>query len=193
MGPADVSLQHQRCRAELDLLNQYFPGLTRSPNRNGTPFYPAYVDIPMTTRARNRYIVRLVIPAAYPDRMPTMLVVNPRPLLDYHGRPLLRTNASMHVLGSSDGCTCLCHYNSELWDSNLALQMVALKGGLWLEAYEGHRRTGRPIDHWLSHTDPSHGPAVAPPVQPRAAVATPSPPQSFLYRLAARLRRLFNG
>ena len=68
--------QAQRSRVEFALLNQYFPGLKKSSNTNGTPFYPAHVDIPMTTNSARRYLVRLVIPAAYPDVMPDMLVVS---------------------------------------------------------------------------------------------------------------------
>jgi hypothetical protein len=187
MGPAGISPQ-QRSQMELDLLNQYFRGLTKSRKTNGTPFYPEYVDIPMRTKAGNRYMVRLVIPAAYPDAMPTMLVVSPKPLLDYNRRPLLATNRSMHVLGAIDGCTCVCHCERDRWDASLALQMVAMKGGIWLEAYEGHRRTGKQIDHWLSHTDPPRPSAAAARVQTPRIVIAPSPKSGLLQRL----RRLFD-
>lgn len=207
MDLADVS-PHRRAKAELDLLNQCFPGLKKSFTTNGTPFYPGYIDITMTTTAGNRYEVRLIIPAAYPDTMPTMLVVNPKPLVDYYRHPLLGTSASMHVLSAIDGFTRLCHYTSELWDASLSLHMVVMKGGIWLEAYEGHRRNGKPIDFWLSHKDPSCGATVTPIAQARLAPstqrrptpsakppfasATPVSTQSLLQKLATLLRRLLH-
>ena len=57
----------------------------------------------------------------------------------------------MHVINSVDGCTGLCHFRSNLWESSFSLHMVAMKGRIWLEAYEGYLRTGDAIDHWLPH------------------------------------------
>jgi len=192
MSLAGVS-PDRRAKAELDLLNQSFPGMTKSATTNGTPYYPEHVDITITTTAGNRYVVRLVIPAAYPDTMPTMLVMNPKPLVDNDRKPLLGVSAKMHVLASIDGCTCLCHYAGDRWDASLSLHMVVMKGGIWLEAYEGHRRNGKPIDFWLSHKDPggstaapSAQPQPTPSVLPRAmpsvkpTVATPASTQPLL-------------
>jgi hypothetical protein len=147
---ADIPTGQLRSRAEFALLGRHYRGIRPSANTNGTLYYPRYVDIPMATNAGNRYLVRLFIPMAYPDKMPDMVVANPKPLLDYWRRPLVSVDGSMHVLSAIEGCTQLCHFSQSLWDASLTLLMVALKGGIWLEAYEGHRRTGNPLDHWIT-------------------------------------------
>lgn len=56
-----------------------------------------------------------------------------------------------HTLTSWNGWTQLCHYNDSCWKSDVSLWKVYLKCRLWLEMYEAHLRTGKPIDYYLNH------------------------------------------
>lgn len=80
-----------------------------------------------------------------------MVVSNPRPLRDHRGKKLKDPSASMHTLGLRDDCTKICHFKESLWIPNNTLYLVAMKGRIWLEAYEGHLRTGRALDSFLPH------------------------------------------
>jgi hypothetical protein len=80
-----------------------------------------------------------------------MIVLDPHPLTGFGGVNLNSSapSGSMHILSPRDGCVKICHYKD--WLPNLTLYLVVLKGRLWLEALEGHKRTGRPLDYFLSH------------------------------------------
>lgn len=75
-------------------------------------------------------------------------------LRDANGRNLSSYGASgsMHLLSpDAEGNIQLCHYSSGAWASNVTLYKVALKLLIWLNAYEGHLRTRKPIDYYLKH------------------------------------------
>ncbi len=57
----------------------------------------------------------------------------------------------MHTLGVRDGSTLICHFKPSRWVPSNILYLVALKGRIWLEAYEGHLRTGNRLDNFLPH------------------------------------------
>lgn len=80
-----------------------------------------------------------------------MVVAEPQPLRDRSGTPMTNASATMHVLGAKDGCTKICHFRSSRWVPANTLYLVALKGRIWLEAYEAHVLTGQPIDRFLRH------------------------------------------
>ena len=60
-------------------------------------------------------------------------------------------SASMHTLSSENGWTRICHYGCNSWTPNVSLYKVYIKCRLWLEMYETHLRTGKPIDYYLNH------------------------------------------
>lgn len=60
-------------------------------------------------------------------------------------------SASMHTLAPVEGRVAVCHYRPDRWDERKTLYLVLLKVRLWLEALEGHRRTGKPMDDFLPH------------------------------------------
>ena len=98
-----------------------------------------------------RYSLRIFVPESFPAACPDMIVSRPKPLLDSTGAALDETSASMHVLGTRDGGTKICHFRSSRWVPKNTLYLVALKGRIWLEAYEAHLRTGKPLDRFLRH------------------------------------------
>jgi hypothetical protein len=77
-----------------------------------------------------------------------MYLTEPFPLLMADGRMVssLGVSHSMHTLTPSpNGFVQICHWRDERWHSGILLQKVFLKGLLWIEAYEQHLATGRPL------------------------------------------------
>ncbi|WP_157517554.1 hypothetical protein [Micromonospora rifamycinica] len=141
-------LQRQRLAQERLILGHYFPTLTWF---NPTDPQSTFVEGPVNTNSGRYYSLRIHVPAAFPNRCPDMVVTAPHPLTDHHGRRITEASASMHTLGLRDDRTRICHFKENLWVPNNTLYLVALKGRIWLEAYEGHLRTGRPLDSFLPH------------------------------------------
>lgn len=140
--------QRTRLEQERTILRHYFPNLQW---HHPTEPSKVYLDGPFTTNAGGRYSLRIFIPEVFPAVCPDMIVSRPRPLRALTGEALDEANPSMHVLGTRDGGTKICHFRHSRWVPENTLYLVALKGRIWLEAYEAHRRTGKPLDRFLRH------------------------------------------
>lgn len=143
-----TSSQQTRLQTERIILTKYFSGFEwKNPTDSDNTTIEGYLK----TNSGNRYRVRVYVPADFPNSRPQIVVLDPHPLTGYGGVDLNRSAPSMatHILSPRDGYVSICHYKD--WLPNLTLYLVVLKGRLWLEALEGHRRTGRPIDYFLSH------------------------------------------
>ena len=140
----------ERLRKEQRLLQAYFPTF-----RIQLPDDPARAGAvgTMTTNAGNEY--GLWIPLGeFPNEPPEMFVVAPKNLRNRRRRRLAKIgpSAAMHLLGpDAHGHPQICHHNDSSWTPNITLYKVAMKGRLWLEAYEMHKATGKDIDHYLPH------------------------------------------
>lgn len=96
----------------------------------------------------HQYYLYIPIPSGYPHQRPPLYVTDPKPLLMYDGNPVLSAGVShnMHTLTTHEaGWPQICHWRDARWHSGVVLQKVFLKGLLWIEAYEQHLATGRPI------------------------------------------------
>jgi hypothetical protein len=81
-----------------------------------------------------------------------MYITDPLPLLMADGTPVSRLGVShqMHTLEpSSNGMVQICHWRDARWHSSILLQKVFLKGLIWIEAYEQHIATGRPLAEFI--------------------------------------------
>jgi hypothetical protein len=99
------------------------------------------------------YRLHLPMPAGYPNARPPMYVTEPSPLKVYDGRLLssLGTSHQMHTLEPhSKGWPQICHWRDSRWHARILLQKVFLKGLIWIEAYEQHLTTGRPIADFVA-------------------------------------------
>ncbi len=94
----------------------------------------------------------VVIPNGFPYERPSLYVTDPRPLLMFDGRPLtgLGYSHNMHTLAPSNECVQICHWRDDRWRGSILLHRVFLKGLIWLEAYEQHLATGRPLAEFVS-------------------------------------------
>ena len=110
----------------------------------------AYIEVKMRTNSYITYTLRLYIPRDLPNSVPQLFVYNS--LKDYSNKDLssLGVSAIMHTLGPKDGYVQICHYRPTNWTPNVTFYKVFMKARLWLEAYEGHLKTGKNLDHYLS-------------------------------------------
>ena len=100
------------------------------------------------TNRHNIYTLQIDLDE-FPFSVPKVFVR--RMLLTRDGKPMNGASAAMHTLTSEHGWTRICHYGWDSWNPGVTLYKIYVKCRLWLEAYEGHIATGRPLDHWLNH------------------------------------------
>lgn len=141
-------LQLKRIKHELEVIQQYFPG-----------FKQKYLDTElcvegwMKTNLGRKYNLRLYVPRDIPNSIPQIVIIFPLDLRDYHGKKLVDygQNVSMHLLSPKDGYPSICTYKPTYWHPNLTFYNVLIKTRIWLEAYQGHLITKRPLDYFLKH------------------------------------------
>jgi len=138
-----------RLNMEKQILERYFPRRHAFMNLGTSD---AYLDIGVRANSGNTYRFKIML-KNFPNSVPEMYVTYPNKLYDKSGTNLvdIGTSSEMHLLKPKDGNIQLCHYIDGNWHSNVTLYKVALKGLIWVTAYEGHKRAGKPIDHFLAH------------------------------------------
>ena len=101
-----------------------------------------------TASSGRRYGLYMPIPFGYPNQRPPLYVTDPNPLRMFDGSPLTSLGVShqMHTLTPhAAGWPQICHWRDARWNSGIVLQKVFLKAHYWIEAYEQHLATGRPL------------------------------------------------
>jgi ubiquitin-protein ligase len=108
-----------------------------------------------TTALGRQYNLKLIIPAWYPDQMPSLFVVSPLTLPKYGHRGTINSEGVSHQFHTQNngpkGCVQICHFKPERWDASQTCVGVFLKGQLWLEAYDFHLCTGLSIAEILKN------------------------------------------
>lgn len=149
-------MQRARLMAEKTILDKNFPMLSW---HNPTDSSKTFLEGPIKTNSGTLYHLKIFVPSTFPATCPDMTVSYPVPLLDYIRRPMTEISAEMHILGEIDGQTKICHSQPSQWLPENTLYRVALKGRIWLEAYDAHLRTGRPLHAFLRHMDKANEPS----------------------------------
>ncbi|XP_028405197.1 uncharacterized protein LOC114527689 [Dendronephthya gigantea] len=129
--------QRNRLAAEKSVLDHFFPGSVKWIDPTGD----TKVEINLKTNNDNEYTLRVYI-GDFPNSIPDMVVISsPKPMPDW--------GFLAHTLGKRDGYLQICHYHPSQWTDRSSLYEVIMKGRVWLEAYEGHLRTGKPMSYFL--------------------------------------------
>ena len=131
----------QKCRlaAEKSMLEHYFPGAVKWID----PTEDTKVEVTLHTNNDNKYTLRVYI-ENFPNALPDMVVISsPAPMPDWG------SSAVTHTFDKRDGCLKICHCHRGNWTDRFSLYEVVMKGRIWLEAYEGHLRTGEPMNYFL--------------------------------------------
>ena len=140
--------QQTRLAYEKGLLEHYFRGRVNWIDPTGN----TKVDITVTCTNDRKYVLRIYVPPDYPSSCPQMVVGYPSYILmKRDGTAMSSPSDADHTWGSRDGCTQICHYKPAEWTDDNTFYQVAMKGLIWLEAYEGHLRTGKPLSNYLQH------------------------------------------
>ncbi len=140
--------ERKRLQVERQILKKYFPSFQW---HNQAERKYTRIEGQLQTNRSNRFGIRVYVPPKYPYELPDMVITTPNPIRDYHYRDLRDYGASseMHLLSTRDGYARICHYRE--WEPNLTLYYVLLKGRIWLEAFEGHKQTGKELSAYLRH------------------------------------------
>ncbi len=139
-------MENARYQAELSVLSSRLPSNAFC-FRNMQTSHP---DILLAARTNkgNVYTLRVDL-SCFPMSVPKVFVT--RMLKDKSGNDMSGVSAAMHTLQSENGQTRICHYGTNSWTPNVSIYKVYVKCRLWLEMYEAHLRTGKPIDYYLNH------------------------------------------
>ena len=140
--------QARRLQKERAVLSKRFPTFEWfSPTEPGK----TYVEGMLHTFSGREYQIRLCVPLDVPNSVPVALIRRPNPLYDHEGVDLsIRgTSHSMHLFSAMDDYPSICHDSSASWTPNKSFYKVLRKVGYWLEAYEKHLLSGKPIDDFL--------------------------------------------
>lgn len=140
--------QRKRLMMEKTILQKYFPSFSWI---NPTDSNNTRIEGYLKTNIGNKYKLRVYVPSDFPNSQPDMVILSPSPLKGHRGKDMREHGASqaMHTLNPRDGYLKICHYRG--WLPNTTLYKVVLKGRIWLEALEGHKKTGQAMDEFLSH------------------------------------------
>jgi len=138
--------QRERLAFEESILRKYMSNF-QFYNRAGDTFIEGW----MTTNAGKSYKIRVQLPPNYPFEEPDVYIVSPRTLWKYRHQGTINDaglSHGFHTAPSCNGYVRICH--TKYWSASDTCLRVLIKVALWLEAYEGHRRTGRRIADYLT-------------------------------------------
>ena len=141
-----TSEQRQRMVVENEILQREgFDQFTVYYNRDSDAYWAVGNA---TSNSGRQYRLYIPLPSGYPHQRPPMYVTEPNPLKMFDGSLLSGQGVShaMHTLTPhANGWPQICHWRDARWHAGIVLQKVFLKGLLWIEAYEQHLTTGRPL------------------------------------------------
>ena len=133
----------QRYEAEVALLKRKLSlGVWHFDLNRERPFLAMAVK----TKSGNLYTIQIELDR-FPQSVPKVFVT--RMLRDHDGNPMNEARHSLHTLASEHGWTRICHYGSESWTPGVSLYKIYIKCALWLNIYEVHLKTGKPMEYYL--------------------------------------------
>lgn len=137
----------QRLQFETTILERYFPRKFKFENLN---LSNEILDVGIKTQSGKIYRLNIKLKTDYPNSLPEVYVIFPLPLRKFDGSRIQGASHEMHTLSNDGDKIQICHFKPENWNPNQSLYKIILKVRIWLEAYEGHLRTGNPIDDYLN-------------------------------------------
>ena len=138
-------VQRDRLAIEKETLEQYFRlGVTWIDPQGETK-----VEVLLKSNGDREYILRVYIPADFPNSCPALVVASPQKLLLKNGMRLPQVSNSFHTLEDTHGFHRICHFYPPDWTPDITFYQVFMKGRVWIEAYEAHLETGEDMDVYL--------------------------------------------
>jgi hypothetical protein len=136
----------QRLQQEIAILEKYFPRKYKFENLY---LDNELLDVGVKTQSGNIYRLNIKLKQDYPSSMPQVFVVYPTPLKNFNGEDIGAYSHSFHTLEKRGNDIEICHYKPNIWNPNFSLFRIIMKARIWLECYDQHKATGRPIDDFL--------------------------------------------
>jgi len=112
-----------------------------------------YAEGSFNTKGGKSYNLRLLFGKHYADKMPELIVVNPKYLYTHDGKRLNDIGCShfFHTGPTNiDGYVSICHTRSAYWSPSMTAAAVYFKGLCWVTALEAHLKTGRPLCEFVN-------------------------------------------
>lgn len=144
--PPDISSlpRPQRLCMEQQIITRQYPRFRWRSSGHGVR-----IEGPILTTAGYSYDVRIRVSQGFPFAHPLTFIVSP---IRGNGVSLTEVSHAMHTLSpDANNHPQLCLYNDSNWAPSLTLQHVLVKAAVWLEAFDQHCRTGRPISDFLAN------------------------------------------
>ena len=117
-------LQRERLAIEKEKLEKYFRlGVTWIDPQNETK-----VEVLLRSNSDKEYILRIYIPADFPNSCPVLVVVQPKMLPLKNGTLLPESSYTFHTLPDTDGFHRVCHFYPPDWTPDITLYQVVMKG-----------------------------------------------------------------
>jgi hypothetical protein len=141
--------QRQRMAVEHQVLQREgFDQFSVYHNRSADSYYASGTA---TANSGRQYRLYIPIPSGYPNERPPMYLTDPNSLRMADGSLIssLGVSHQMHTLEPWNGWVQICHWRAQRWHSKIPLTKVFLKGLVWIEAYEQHLVTGRPLAEFV--------------------------------------------
>lgn len=139
-------LTSDRKQKELEVLNYYLPSNAyRFMDMNTTD---PFIVMGVISNNKKTYTLRIDL-KNYPEQVPEVYVT--QMLRTKDGEKMDSPSAAMHTLTSKYGFTRICHYGQQNWSYKVSLYKIYIKCRLWIEIYELHLKTGKPMDYYLNH------------------------------------------
>lgn len=139
-------MDEKRYMAELSVLRRKLPN-------NAFVFQGVNTSTPKVllgakTNSGNVYTLTIYL-ENFPESIPKVLV--DRMLYTKSGEAMSHASATMHTLSAENNKTRICHYGVSSWTPNVSIFKIYVKCRLWLEIYELHLESGKPMDWYLNH------------------------------------------
>lgn len=139
-------ITNDRLEKELSVLRRKIPKNAYKFMDLGTS--KPYLLIGAKTKKGNIYTIRIELDK-FPEEIPKAFIN--KMLYNKSGEPMNGCSASMHTLDSEGGRTRICHYGTNSWNHFVSLYKVYVKCALWLDMYELHLYSGKPMEYYLNH------------------------------------------
>jgi ubiquitin-protein ligase len=138
--------QQLRLQIEKQVLDNYFPNFKWI---NPSDANKTTVEGYLRANTKMFYKIRIYIPADFPNSLPDLVVMEN--LVGFKGKNMKKGSAAMHIYNPRDGYIKICYDKSEAWTPNKSIYSIVIKGRIWLEAFEAHKKSGNDIDYYLKH------------------------------------------
>jgi len=134
----DTTKECEHLILERKLVEMYCPDF-KMYSRYGIHFFSGWI-----TTQINKYKLRLLLDKQHTYDAPRLFLVSPKVLYTVDGRSInsFGMSEAFHTEHNGPGGFIQISYAAD-WDASLICPSIIMRGVVWINAYEEHRRTGK--------------------------------------------------